>query len=207
VPKAEDIAACLKNTGFEHLHIQDGKLTKDHPQIRIDLGGIAKGYAIGQAVVALKSNGINSALIDAGGDVYALGKRGADLWKVGLRNPRGDDLIAALDVENKAVMGSGDYQRFFMENGRRYHHIFDPKTGYPARGVIGTTLVHPDPTLADAWNTAIFILGPEKGLSLAEKMPDMEAVMVTDAKQLQYTSGLSDVLQINNQAKPMYSRR
>jgi thiamine biosynthesis lipoprotein len=207
LPDASAIKDCLKKTGYRHLSLGGGKLVKDDEAIRIDLGALAKGYAVSQAVVILKEMGIASALIDAGGKVFALGKRGKDLWKVGIRNPRGDDILGFMEVEDLAVMGSGDYHRFFMHNGKRYHHIFDPKTGYPAEGMSGTTTLHADPLLADAWNTAIFVLGPEKGLSLAEKIPGMEVVMITDTGNVSYSSGLANILKITSETNISTVRR
>jgi thiamine biosynthesis lipoprotein len=207
LPAASAIEACLQKIGYRHLSINNGALVKDDAAIRIDLGAIAKGYTVSQAASVLREKGIASALIDAGGDVFALGKRGKDLWKVGIRSPRGNDIMGFLEVENLAVMGSGDYERFFEHNGKRYHHIFDPRTGYPAAGVSGTTLLHADPMLADAWNTAIFVLGKEKGRALVEKIPDMEAMMITDAGVLTYTSGLAHALQINSESNIAIARR
>jgi thiamine biosynthesis lipoprotein len=118
------------------------------------------------------------------------------MWKVGIRSPRGDDILGYLEVEDLAVMGSGDYERFFIEDGKRYHHIFDPKTGYPAQGLSAATLIHPDPMVADAWNTAIFVLGPENGLKWAEKISGMETVMVTTAGDIIYSNGLENALHV-----------
>lgn len=207
LPDDAAIKACLRNTGYRHLRVKDGILTKDKAAIRMDVGGIAKGYSVSQAKDVLKEKGISSALIDAGGDVFALGKRGKDLWKIGIRSPRGNDILGFLDVEDLAVMGSGDYERFFMHKGKRYHHIFDPKTGYPARGVSGTTLLHADPMLADAWNTAIFVMGPEKGPALVETIPGMEAVVITDTGKIMYTSGLAQALKINSKTNRSIARR
>jgi len=194
LPKPEEIQRCLDHIGYSHLILTDAELQKDQPDIKIELGAIAKGYAVGQAAKVLRDQGVTSALIDAGGDIYALGQKVNQLWKVGIRKPRGDGILGYLEVEDLAVMGSGDYERFFTHAGKRYHHIFDPKTGYPAEGLSGTTLVHPDPMVADAWNTAIFVLGPEKGLSLVERIPGMEAVMVTTSGEIVYSSGLADAL-------------
>lgn len=207
LPDATAIAACLQKTGYRYLHLQDGRLTKDDAAVRIDLGGIAKGYAVSRAATVLKEQGIASALIDAGGDVFALGKRGQERWKVGIRSPRGNDILGFMEVEDLAVMGSGDYERFFLHNGKRYHHIFDPRTGYPAQGVSGTTLLHADPMLADAWNTAIFVLGARKGRALVEKIPGMEAVLVSDTGTLTATSGLGDALKINAESPISMARR
>jgi FAD:protein FMN transferase len=194
LPGPEEIQNCLKRVGYSNLVLSDTQLKKKKADVKIDLGAIAKGYAIGQAAKVLRDQGVTSALIDAGGDIYALGTKASELWKVGIRNPRGDKISGYLEVQDLAVMGSGDYERFFERDGKRYHHIFDPKTGYPAAGLSGTTLVHPDPTVADAWNTAVFVLGPEKGLDLVEKIPGMEALMVTTSGKVIYSSGLAHAL-------------
>jgi len=207
LPDTGAVQACLKNTGYRFLHIRAGRLIKERPEIKIDLGGIAKGHAIAEAVAALKTHGISSALIDAGGDVYALGRRGEAPWTIGIRDPRGEGIIGTVEVEDLAVMGSGDYQRFFMKDGQRFHHIFDPKTGFPARGVQSTTLLYADPMLADAWNTAIFVLGEEKGLAMIEQMPGIEAMMVTSEGKVRYSSGLANALNMNANAKTLITRR
>lgn len=194
LPTKEKISDCIRTVGFQHLILKNGKLQKSKKYVMIDLGGIAKGYAIKEAVRTLKKEGVTSALVDAGGDVHALGKKGQELWKVGLRSPRDNDILGYVEVKDLAVMGSGDYERFFIKNDMRYHHIFDPKTGYPVQGVSGTTLIHPDPMVADAWNTAIFVLGPDKGLKIVEKIAEMEAVMVTASGEITYTSGLKNAL-------------
>jgi thiamine biosynthesis lipoprotein len=196
LPEKEAIKACLSRVGYQHLVLQNGMLHKNEAEVRIDLGGIAKGYSVLQAVEVLKKKGVSSALINAGGDVYALGKKGRDMWKVGIRSPRGDDILGYVEVEDLAVMGSGDYERFFVQDGKRYHHIFDPKTGYPAEGLSATTLIHPDPVVADAWNTAIFVLGPEDGLKWVEKISAMETVMVTTAGDIIYSNGLKNALHV-----------
>ena len=196
LPAKEEVQACLRKVGYHHLMLKNSSLQKSQADVQIDLGGIAKGYAVGQAVDVLKREGIFSALIDAGGDVYGLGKRGGDLWKVGIKSPRGDDILGYVEIEDLAVMGSGDYERFFIQDGKRYHHIFDPKTGYPAEGLSGTTLIHPDPVVADAWNTAVFVLGPEKGLKWVEKIAAMETIMVTPAGDIMYSNGLKNALHV-----------
>jgi thiamine biosynthesis lipoprotein len=194
LPEPAEIQQCLNRVGYANLILSDTELRKKRPDIKIDMGSIAKGYAVSQAVQVFRDHGVTSALVQAGGDIYALGKKVDQLWKVGLRNPRGDGVLGYLEVQDLAVMGSGDYERFFMHEGKRYHHIFDPKTGYPAEGLSATFLVYPDPKVANALNTAIFVMGPEKGLSLVERIPGMEAVMVTTSGQIIYSSGLADAL-------------
>ena len=196
IPQDNEIKKSLSFTGYDFLNVENGVLTKILKNVRIDLGGIAKGYAISEAVKVFRKAGIKSALIDAGGDVYALGKRGNKLWRVGIRDPRGEGLLGYLEVEDLAVVGSGDYERFFTADGKKYHHIFDPKTGYPAEGLSGITLLNPDPLMADAWNTALFVMGPEKALNMVEKIPDMETILVTTEGEVSYSSGLKDELKV-----------
>jgi thiamine biosynthesis lipoprotein len=100
-----------------------------------------------------------------------------------------------VEVEDLAVMGSGDYERFFEKNGKRYHHIFNPKTGFPAEGVIGTTLIHADPVLANVWSKPIFVLGPERGMQVVERIPGMEAIVVWTSGEILYSLGLKHALQ------------
>lgn len=194
LPQDKEITECLKNVDYKFLTLEDGRLGKSHEGVSIDLGGIAKGYAIGQAVKVLEKEGLTSALIDAGGDVYALGKKGRKFWNIGIRNPRGEDLLGYVEAEDLAVMGSGDYERFFVKDGKRYHHIFNPKTGYPAEGLCGITLLHPDPMMADAWNTALFVLGPKEGLKIVEDMSGTETIMVKASGEMQYSSGFRNRL-------------
>lgn len=195
LPQEQEIRACLTRVGYQYLSLVNSRIEKTKMDVNIDLGGIAKGYAVSQAAKVLKEEGVDSALIDAGGDVYALGKKGNGSWKVGIKNPRADDLLGYVEVENLAVMGSGDYERFFEKDGRRYHHIFNPKTGYPTEGVIGTTLLHADPVLASAWSKPIFVLGPERGMKLVERIPGMEAFVVRSSGEVLYSAGLKHALQ------------
>ncbi len=201
IPSKREIDTCLVHVGFEHLSLTSRGLQKNDPRVKIDLGGIAKGYAIGQAVSVLKEYGIESALIDAGGDVYALGKRGKNPWKVGIKDPRGDGILGYVEVENTAVMGSGDYERFFEIDGERYHHIFNPRTGYPVPGLAGTVLICRNPMMADGWNTAIFAMGAQKGLDLVSRRDDMEALMITSSGDMLTTDGLETSLHIQKGRK------
>lgn len=194
VPPEERIREALGNTGYEHLIVKDGELRSDKDNINIDLAGIAKGYVVGQGIKTLKKYGIKSAIVQAGGDVYALGRKNGKAWKVGIRGYRGEGLLGYLEVEGLAVMGSGDYERFFVKDGKRYSHIIDPKTGHPSFGVSGVTVIYPDPAVADAWGTALFVLGREKGLRIVESIPGMEAVIVDEEGKVFYSAGLQQSL-------------
>jgi len=141
----------------------------------IDPGGIAKGYAADRAVEILRQQGIVSGIVAIAGDIRAFGmKPDGKPWKVGIRNPRAkgteDDIMATTELTNAAISTSGDYERFFISNGKRYHHILSPKTGRPADRCRSVTVIAPEGYLADSFSTGIFILGPEKGIKLLETL-------------------------------------
>jgi thiamine biosynthesis lipoprotein len=190
VPTPVDIAAGLKRVGWQQLRIEGGSLTKLNNDVEIDLGAIAKGYAVGEAVKVLKSKGVTSALIDAGGDIYAIGELGGRPWKVGIRKPRGEGVIGVLDVSDLTVVTSGDYERFFEKDGVRYHHILDPTSGFPAYGLTSVTVICDDPVRGDGLSTALFVLGAEKGMELVEDMPGVESIMVTKDGKVLVSQGL-----------------
>lgn len=187
IPPDKEIKACLRNVGYRHLLFKDGKLNKDNPAVRIDFGGIAKGYALAQAARVLKDNGINSALIDLGGDVYVLGKNGARPWKIGIKNPRAQGILGYIEAKDQAVASSGDYERFFIKQGKRYHHIFNPATGYPTEGVAEVTLIHQDPVLAQAWAKIPFVMGAQKGMQALDRIKQMQAVILTSEGKILYS--------------------
>lgn len=141
----------------------------------IDLGRISKGYTADRAVEALKRNGINSGLVSIAGDIKAFGlKPDGKPWKIGIRNPRSkskeDDIIATIELSDMAISTSGDYERCFILDGKRYHHLLSPKTGYPAEGCQSVSVITKECAFTDAFATGVFILGPEKGLKVLEKM-------------------------------------
>jgi len=194
LPSRQQIKDCLLNVGYQHLSLEGGKLNKDNAGVMIDLGGIAKGYALSEAVKVLKSQGVNSALIDAGGDVFALGKKGKKQWKVGIKDPRGEGVLGYVEVDDLAVVGSGDYERFFIKDGKRYHHIFNPKTGYSTEGVISVTIIYADPVLAQTLAKIPFVIGAKRGLEMLNKIPGLEVIIITSSGEKLYSSGLKHIL-------------
>lgn len=162
----------------------------------IDLGAIAKGYTADEVKKVLLNNKISSAIINLGGNVYAIGKNpnGKD-WNVGIQNPlstRGE-YLGTISVADKSIVTSGNYERFFIKDGVRYHHIFDPKTGYPAeQGLISTTIVSDKSIDGDALSTSTYIMGLDKGLKLVESIKGVEAIFVTKDKKVYITPGLKD---------------
>lgn len=164
--------------------------------MKLGLGGIAKGYATDRAAAILRERGARDFLIKAGGELFASGTKGGKKWRVGIRDPRSPDHFAALALEDRAFDTSGDYERFFEANGERYHHIIDPKTGYPATRSRSATVLAKEATTSDALSTALFVLGPKRAMPLVEKMPGVEAVLVGADNELHVSSGLKDRLQI-----------
>tara|TARA_Y100001934_G_scaffold280835_1_gene388658 strand:+ start:2727 stop:3791 length:1065 start_codon:yes stop_codon:yes gene_type:complete len=189
IPEAAELKRAAASINYQHVALDEEKqtvfLTKAGTQI--GLGGIAKGYAIDRAVQVIRNAGFEVFYINAGGDLYASSgasikdnaKNSAKRWKVGIQHPDNpESLIAVLPVANGAVATSGDYERYFEKNGTRYHHIIDPDTGYPANLSRSVTVLTSRAYLADALATAVFVLGPEKGVTLIENMPEAEVLII-----------------------------
>ena len=191
VPDPADIRTILDCIGSQHLIVANEAVTKDRPEVMIDFGGIAKGYAVKEAVTVLKNDGIQSALIELGGQVYAFGEINKQHWRAGIRHPRDSGVSEVVFIDDTSVSTSGDYERFFEQDGVRYHHILNPRTGYPARGIISMLVIMPDPVLADAWSTAFFVMGPEQALEVARKKPNMEIIMVKESGQVIQTPNIT----------------
>ena len=166
------------------------KLNK--PGMRLDLGGIAKGYAVDNSIEILKRCGIQHARVSAGGDSRLLGDRRGRPWIIGIRHPRkAQGSVMALPLSNISVSTSGDYERFFVQDGERYHHILSPRTGKSAKGVWSVTVIGPEATTTDALSTTLFVLGVKKGLELVNQMPDIDAVIIDNKGHVHYSNGLT----------------
>lgn len=161
---------------------------------RVSLGGIAKGYALGRAAEVLEEKGVGNFILAAGGDLVVRGKKGADAWTVGIQDPRALGHFAAFDAQPGAVMTSGDYERFFFADGKRMHHVLDPRSGFPARGLRSVTIVARDSVEADAFSTAVFVLGPKDGMALIERTEGVEGLLVTDKNAVLVSKGLKGKL-------------
>ncbi len=156
---------------MDDLQFVDGSISSSNRDVKIDLGGIAKGYAIDRAVAQLKRIGINDAIINTGGDLRAIGERGGRSWNIGIRSPNGGEPIAALQPRgDESVFTSGDYERMFLYEGIRYHHIINPYTGLPASETRSVTVIHPDAMTADATATALLVASPEQRSKVAAQM-------------------------------------
>ncbi|RLA24921.1 MAG: FAD:protein FMN transferase [Gammaproteobacteria bacterium] len=169
----------------------DGTVSFLQPGVRINLGGIAKGYAVERGVVVLQSLGVRHARVTAGGDTRLLGDRRGQPWMVGIRDPRDEDTVAVtIPLEHEAISTSGDYERFFEEDGERYHHIIVPSTGAPAGEVHSSTIIGPDAVLTDALSTSVFVMGVDQGLRLIATLPDYEGIVIDADGKMFYSDGL-----------------
>ncbi len=180
IPAAEEINSTLKVTGSDKiiLHENNSVVEFKFLKMKIDLGGIAKGFALDCAIQKLKRNNINSCLISAGGQVYALGNKFSKPWKIAIKDPRKPGASEPLELKNQSASTSGDYEQFFLKNGKRYCHIINPKTGYPAdTGVASVTVIADQGLTADALSTAIFVLGKTKSEELLKKFYGTKAII------------------------------
>ncbi len=198
VPEPQEIQSALRLVGYQGVQLEkDGStiyLTK--PGMGIDLGGIAKGYAADEAVKILKENGIKSALVSLGGNIYVIGSRpdGAP-WRIGVQDPvdARNSYLGIVQITDATLVTSGAYERYLEANGKRYHHIIDPLTGYPAESdLISTTIVTKSSIDADALSTSLFVLGRVKGLELVKQLPGVDVILVDRDNRVYVSDGLRD---------------
>lgn len=193
-PAEAQISAALPAVNYRHVLLDPAQRTVKfvRPGVRIDLGGIGKGHAVDRSIGILRSLGIEHALVNAGGDSRVIGDRRGRDWFVGVRDP--DDASKIIDrfpVSDLAFSTSGDYERFFDEGGRRYHHILDPKTGHSASRVRSATIIAPTATRTDGLSKTAFVLGPERALEIYDALGDVDAIIVTTDRRLLYTRRLA----------------
>jgi len=159
--------------------------------VRINLGGIAKGYVVERGIDLLRNRGVEHAIVTAGGDSRLLGDRRGRPWMVGIRDPREDGQVAiSVPLADEAISTSGDYERFFDEDGVRYHHIIRPSTGDPASGVHSASVFGPDAVITDALSTSVFVMGVAQGLTLIGNLPDYESIVIDADGKVYYSDGL-----------------
>ncbi len=205
IPSAKDIAARLPLVGYENIVVDRlaGTVSLKQRGMRVHLGGVGKGYAVDRAVARLREQGFTDFMIQAGGDLYVAGSKGGRPWRVGVRDPRGSasDYFAALELSDETFSTSGDYERSFVKDGKRYHHIIDPDTGRPAEACRSATVLAKDALTADALSTAIFILGPKRGFQIIDAMPGIGAVLVDRENKVHVSRSLGPRLKILRQPR------
>jgi thiamine biosynthesis lipoprotein len=196
VPTREEIASALLSVGYQDIALDRGAsaVTLGKKGMRLDLGGIAKGHACDEAVGILKNAGVSHAIIDLGGNIYAYGTRpDGSPWRVGVKSPLlgENEYFAIVTASEQAVVTSGVYERFLESGGALYHHIMDPRTGYPVdNGLLSVTIVSGSSTQADALSTACFVLGAERGIEYLSGLPGVEGIFVSDDLSVKVTDGL-----------------
>lgn len=208
VPDSRVIKNTLKLVDYKKIQINSkSEVFLAEKGMEIDLGGIAKGYAADKAIEAIKAKGIKAALVAVAGDIRGFGSNpSGNAWKVGIQDPRPEtgsaserpweDIFASLYLENMAISTSGDYQRFFIKDGKRYHHILDPATGFPAESdLLSASVIAPEGYIADGLSTAVFALGAEKGMSLLKAM-GVEGVLVDRDRKVFVTEGIRGKIEI-----------
>lgn len=185
LPGEEELDRALATVDFTQVEVDRENSAVRIPEGAVlDLGGIAKGFIVDQGTKILREAGVERALINAGGDISVVGRRPDDRpWRVGVQDPDQPSSIRyIMPLDDRSVVTSGDYQRYFMVGNERYHHIIDPSTGYPARGLRSVTIVGDNPAVCDAISTAVFVLGWDEGRALVERLPGIEAIMISDTE-------------------------
>jgi len=191
-PDMEEVKENLNLVNFRNLKIHyEGKVSLRKKGMNIDLGGIAKGYAVDRAFELLKGLGYRNLVVNAGGDLRVGDSKPEGPWTVGVQHPRSPEkIMARISVSDTAVATSGDYEKFFIHQGKRYHHILNPKNGFPAEGCQSVTVLHKEGTTADVLATAIFVLGPEKGYALCQRLEGVECLIVDREGNITLSPGL-----------------
>lgn len=197
VPSEESIkqALSLADSSKIVLDARQFSVSFEEDEMEIDLGGIAKGYTSGKIMDIFRANGVTSGMVSLGGNVQVLGKKpDGSPWRVAIQSPSGgEEYLGVLETEDRAVITSGGYERYFEENGVTYHHIIDPSTGYPAQsGLASVTIVSPDGTLADGLSTSLFIMGREEAEKFwRQHSEEFEAILLDDEGRLYVTEGIA----------------
>ncbi len=197
LPSGERIAATLELVGYGKVRLDRENLTVTRPEgMQFDLAGIGKGYGVDRCVAILKRHGVTSALVNLGGNMYAVGAPpGRKAWSIGIRDPRGGDSMAGrLLLKDEAVSTSGNYENFVVIGGKSYGHIVDPRTGLTVDRQLSVTVVAPDAITADALSTGLFVLGPLEGRSAAEKIPGVKAVFLLENDESEIVGDFGNTL-------------
>ena len=204
VPNKDEIEETIKNIDYSKVTMNDEtkEVFLEESNMMLDLGSIAKGYVADEVASMLKEENVDQAIIDLGGNIYALGLKNGDTnWKIGIQNPfdsRGE-VVGVLEVTDKSVVTSGIYERFIEKDGVKYHHILNPKTGYPFEtSIAGVSIISDKSIDADALSTLVFTKGVKEGLEFVESLENIDAIFITNDKKVYSTSGVKDNFKILN---------
>lgn len=203
IPDKSELEEILRGVGYWNLHVSGNEVTLPGG-MELDLGAVGKGYAADEVSNVLKQAGVTSALLDLGGNIHLIGTKpdGTD-WKIGLRDPFGESYIGVLSISDRAVVTSGNYERYFIgEDGKQYGHILDPATGYPVEnGLASVTVVAEEGKLCDALSTSLFVMGQEKAADYWRKNQNFDMILLTEKGEIYLTEGLADKFEL----EPDYS--
>jgi thiamine biosynthesis lipoprotein len=204
VPDKKDIENALPKVGYQDMELNGNTVTFKKDSMQIDLGAIAKGYIADRVKEYLQEQGVKSAMINLGGNVLCVGEKPTgEAFKVGIQKPFADrnEIVATMELKDKSVVSSGVYERYFKQDGKLYHHILDPKTGYSyENNLIAVTIISPKSVDGDGLSTSCFALGLEDGLKLINSIEGVHAVFITDDYKLHYSDGFFDNIKVT-QAK------
>lgn len=185
-PSTGELTEALQHSGWTHVRLEQPNIVHKSADAMINFGAIAKGYAVDRAVAVLEEKGVSEGLVNAGGEVRATGGS----WSIGIQHPRSSsELAAVIDPRGRAVATSGDYEQYFEQDGERYHHILNPATGLPARECMSVTVLAGDDVTADALATAVFVLGPRKGMEFLQQYADIEGLIIDESGKEHATPG------------------
>lgn len=200
LPQEKEVKKLLPLVDYKNLFVDEDKseIFLKRKGMGIDLGGIAKGYAADRGINVLKEKGIKAGIVAVAGDIRVFGNRpDGKPWHIGIKHPREKDkILTTIDLVDSSISTSGDYERFFIKEGIRYHHILDPKTGYPATGCQSVTIIAREGILVDALATGVFVLGPEKGMEFIESKEGLEGIIVDSKGRVTISSGLKGKIEI-----------
>lgn len=203
VPSQSEIINAISHTGYKYMDLNKDGVSLNKSDMLIDLGAIAKGYAADQVADYLDSQNINRAIIDIGGNIYVLGSKAPETpWTVSIQNPFNEtrgDFLGTVRVSNKSVVTSGVYERYLEKEGKKYHHILDPFTGYPVENELMSVTIISDKSIdGDALSTAVFSLGLEKGYELVKSLDGVDAIFVTKDKSVYLTPNAKNIFNLKN---------
>lgn len=194
VPTPEEVRERLPLVNYKNIILdnEEKKVFLKNSGMNIGLGAIAKGFAVDKAMQVLAKRGIKDAIVRAGGDMRVQGTSEGSPWEIGIKHPRNKELLLAkLPLTNISISTSGDYERFFIKDGVLYHHIMNPRTGYPAKDCRSVTILAHDTTTSDALSTAVFVLGPKTGMELVKRLKGVEAIIVDASGEIHTSPGIT----------------
>ena len=202
VPNESELKEALTNTGYNYLKLDQNTAEITKTGVKLDLGGIVKGYAAEEVKKIVKKHEIEHAFVNLGGNVLVIGNKvDGSPWKIGIQDPResSGDVMAVVDAVDLTIVTSGNYERYFEEDGKLYHHIINPQTGYPAENnILSVTIISENSFDADALSTAVYVMGLKKGLKFIEDMEDIEVMFITEDLEVYLSSGLEELVNIND---------